>query len=140
VQLITANNQIRASIALWVCLLPFCGPAAAGGLVVITDPAVTLSPNDVRDVYLGEKLMAGSVTLVPVDNLSAQPMFLSKVIKLDAIKYATAWTKRSFRDGRNLPTVRATDSEVIDFVKRTPGGIGYVTSAPAAGVTVVKLQ
>jgi len=124
--------------AMAIALAVFCGAAAADGPVIITNPALTLSVDDVRDVYLGEKQMAGNVKVMPVENASAQAGFLSQVIKLDAAKYATAWTKKSFRDGLTPPPVKTTDAEVIDFVKRTPGGVGYVGSAPGAGVNVVK--
>ena len=121
------------------CLALLCASASAAGLVVITNPAVRLSDDDVRDVYLGEKQVAGSVKLVPVDNASAQAAFLAQVIKLDAGKYATAWTKKSFRDGLNPPAVKSSDAEVTDFVKRTPGAVGYVAAAPAGGgVNIVK--
>jgi len=124
--------------AVAIGLTVLCGTAAAEGPVMITNPAITLSADDVRDVYLGEKQMAGSVKLTPVENGSAQAAFLADVMKLDAAKYATNWTKKSFRDGLTPPPAKATDAEVIDFVKRTPGGVGYVNSAPAAGVNVVK--
>jgi len=124
--------------AVAVCLTVLCGTALAEGPVMITNPAITLSADDVHDVYLGEKQMAGTVKLMPVENGAAQAAFLAQVLKLDAAKYATNWTKKSFRDGLTPPPVKATDAEVIDFVKRTPGGVGYVSSAPAGGVNVVK--
>lgn len=126
----------RAAVA--ACVFFAAAGAAAEGPVVITHPAVTLAADDVRDVFLGEKQVAGSVKLVPVDNAAAQPAFLAQVMKLDAAKYATTWTKKSFRDGLNPPAVKATDVEVIDFVKRTPGAVGYVSAAPAAGVNIVR--
>ena len=131
--------RIRASFLLIAGLAFLGGPAAAGGIVVITNPAVTLSPDDVRDVFLGEKQLVGGIKLVPVDNTSAQAGFLSKVVRLDAAKYTTAWTKKSFRDGLNPPAVKATDAEVLEFVKRVPGAVGYVTTAPSDGVNVVRL-
>lgn len=134
------NHRMRASLVLAVLLAALCGPAAADGLVVVTNPAVTLSPDDVRDVFLGEKQIAGSTALIPVDNASAQAGFLSQVIKLDATKYAATWTKKSFRDGVNPPAVKATDADVLEFVKRTPGGVGYVTAPPPGGVNVVKVH
>ncbi|HUL66182.1 MAG TPA: hypothetical protein VLW55_16375 [Burkholderiaceae bacterium] len=124
--------------AVAIGLTVLCGTAAAEGPVMITNPAITLSADDVRDVYLGEKQMAGNVKLMPVENASAQAAFLAQMMKLDASKYATAWTKKSFRDGLTPPPVKSTDAEVIEFVKRTPGGVGYVGSAPAGGVNVVK--
>jgi len=36
--------------------------------------------------------------------------------------------------------VKATDAKVIEFVKRTPGGVGYVAAAPGSGVNVVSLK
>ena len=125
-------------LALVFSLCVLSASAAADGVVVITHPAVTLSADDVRDVFLGEKQIAGGVKLVPVDNAATQAAFLAQVIKLDAAKYATSWTKKSFRDGLNPPAVKATDAEVTDFVKRTPGAVGYVNAAPGAGVNVVK--
>jgi len=114
------------------------GASGAEAPVVITHPGVSLTADDVRDVFLGEKQVAGGVKLVPVDNAAEQGAFLAQVIKLDATKYATAWTKKSFRDGLNPPAVKSSDAEVIDFVKRTPGAVSYVGGAPGGGVNIVK--
>ena len=90
-----------------------------------------------RDVFLGDKQVAGGTKVVPMDNASAQKDFLEKVLKIDGPKYGNIWTKKGFRDGLNPPAVKSSDAEVISAVKATPGGVGYVTSAPA-GVKVVK--
>jgi hypothetical protein len=114
-------------------------PTRAEGPIVITHPGVSISADDVRDVFLGEKQIAGNVKLVPIDNAAMQSTFLARVIKLDPAKYATAWTKKSFRDGLNPPAVKSSDAEVTDFVKRTPGAVGYVGAAfDGAGVKIVK--
>jgi len=113
--------------------------AHADGPVIITHPGIALSADDVRDVFLGEKQVTGSVKLVPVDNAAMQPAFLGQVMKLDATRYATVWTKKSFRDGVIPPAVKSSDAEVADFVKRTPGAVGYVGAAPSGGgVNIVK--
>ena len=114
----------------------FAGSATAGDIYVVCSAGVTLQPGEVRDVFLGEKGFAGSTKLTPADNSAAQAAFLEKVLKLDAVKYAGIWTKKSFRDGANPPPVKSSDAEAIAFVKATPGGCSYVTSEPA-GVTVV---
>lgn len=121
----------RLALAAVVALLG--APAHADGPTIITHPALNLSADDVRDVFLGERQVLGSVKLVPVDNAATQAAFLAQVMKLDAAKYATAWTKKSFRDGVNPPAVKSSDSEVADFVRRTPGAVGYVAAAPAGG-------
>ena len=111
-------------------------PAFAGDVVVICNLDVKLAPTDVKDVFIGEKVFAGTVRLVPADNTALQAGFLDKVMKLDAGKYTSIWTKKSFRDGANPPPVKANDSEVIAFVKATVGACGYVASEPA-GVAVI---
>jgi hypothetical protein len=111
--------------------------AAASDLYVVCNAGINLQAADIRDVFIGEKSFAGAARLAPADNSSAQAVFLEKVMKLDARKYATLWTKKSFRDGTNPPPVRATDAEAIAYVLQTPGGCSYVLRVPTAGVTVV---
>jgi hypothetical protein len=88
-------------------------------------------------VFLGEKQFAGSVKLLPVDNSSAQQDFLAKLLKMEGTKYTTTWTKKSFRDGATPPSTKSGDTEVIEYLKHTPGGCGYLSSAPPAGLTLI---
>jgi ABC-type phosphate transport system substrate-binding protein len=111
--------------------------ANAAGVVVIANPNVSVSADDVRDIFLGEKQFAGDVKLVVIDNAAMQNTFLSQIMQMDVNKYNGIWTKKSFRDGLTPPAVKSGDAEVSEFIKRTPGSIGYVSSAPA-GVKVIK--
>ena len=111
------------------------GDAWAGE--VIANVAVTLSADEVRDVFLGEKQFAGRLRLVPVDNSSLQGEFLARVLQSDERKYAARWQRKTFRDGLVAPSVNGSDAEVIAFVKSTPGAVGYVNVAPA-GVKVLE--
>ena len=111
--------------------------ANAADLVVITNPDISIASTDIKDVFLGEKQFAGSTKLVVVDNASAQGSFLSKFMNMDAAKYNGIWTKKSFRDGLTAPAVKSGDAEVIEYIKRTPGGIGYVSTKPS-GVKIIQ--
>lgn len=111
-------------------------PAHAGDVYVIANPGLSIAVGDVRDIFTGEKQVAGSVKLSPVDNGAVQADFVAKVIKVDVAKYNTIWTKKSFRDGVAVPPVKGSDAEVAAFVKSNPGGVGYVGHAPD-GVKVV---
>ncbi len=113
-------------------------PAQAGDvLYVICNPAVHVSQEDLRDVFLGEKQFAGSVRLAPADNRAAQGAFLARVLKMALAKYSTTWTKKSFRDGVNPPPVKGSDAEALEYVRREAGACSYVTTAPGSGVQVV---
>ena len=121
-----------------ICVLLLLSFSAfAGDVYVIANADVTLSQGEVKDVFLGEKQTAGSTKLSPVDNKAAQSDFLSKVVAVDKTKYDAIWAKKSFQDGLNAPKVKGSDADVIDFVKSTPGGIGYV-SAPGASKVIGK--
>ena len=126
-------------LVLWAVVLGGALPAApalAGDIYVIAN-VQGLTLDDVRDIYTGERQLAGSVKLVPLDNAALQAEFLQKVLRMDGAKYGTLWTKKSFRDGLNAPAVKGSDLEIISFVKKTPGAIGYVAVAPV-GMTVVQ--
>jgi hypothetical protein len=106
---------------------------------VIANASVDLSADEIRDVFLGEKLMVNGVKLVPIDNSAAQTEFFDKVMLLNAAKYSSIWTKKGFRDGLNPPDVKAGDNDVILYVRKTPGAVGYVSALPAAtGCKLVK--
>lgn len=111
--------------------------AMAADLYVVCNANVTLQPSDVRDVFIGEKSFAGSAHLAPADNLAAQGAFLERVVKVSANRYASLWTKKSFRDGANPPPVKASDAETIAYVRQTPGACSYVQTAPPPGVNTV---
>jgi len=123
------------SAVLLALLLPQL--AFAADVVVISHPGTVISSSDVKDVFLGDKQFAGATKLVPVDNASLQDSFLSKYLDMPKSKYTGVWTKKSFRDGLNPPAMKSGDAEVVDFVKRTPGAVGYVSATPP-GVNVAR--
>ena len=132
----------RAVRVLSLCLaMLLAGGAAAqaDAQTLITNAGVTIAPADVRVIYIGEKQFVGAVRLVPVDNTSAQEKFLGNFVKVDSGKYNSIWAKKSFREGVNPPPAKASDGEVVDFVRRTPGAVGYISDASkAVGVNVLK--
>ena len=134
-----AGRRPRSALLIAVALAcsAFSPHASAGDVYVVCSAGVTLTMAEMRDVFLGEKQFAGSVKLVPVDNSAAQADFLDKIIKMDATKYTTAWTKKSFRDGSTPPPVKSSDGEVVEFLKHTPGACGYLGAAPPAGLTAI---
>jgi ABC-type phosphate transport system substrate-binding protein len=130
-------KRILAGLGVALASLVASPAAFAVDVYVIANSALTLTADEVKDVFLGEKQVAGGTKVVPVDNSALQKDFLEKVVKLDAAKYGAVWTKKGFRDGLTAPAVKNSDAEVIAAVKANPGGVGYVSSA-AAGVKVIQ--
>src|SRR5206468_12998356 len=106
-------------------------------LYITVGQGVTLTGTEVKEVYLGDKVSSGSVRLVPVDNAAASEAFLSKVMGITPRNYESVWTKKAFRDALNPPNLLSTDAQVLEFVKRTIGAVGYV-STPPSGVTIIQ--
>ena len=128
--------KLLGRVAFAAALLLASAVARAGE--VIAHPSVDLSPDEVRDVFLGEKQLAGHLTLVPVDNNAIQTEFLAKVLQTDARKYAARWTKKSFREGLSAPAIKGSDAEVISFVRSTPGAIGYISGTTPNGLRLLE--
>lgn len=129
------NRIVAGSLVL--ALGALATPIMAADVYVIAHSALTLAEDEVRDVFIGDKQIAGGTKVVPMDNASLQKDFVEKVLKIDGPKYSSIWTKKGFRDGINPPSVKSGDAEVIAAVKATPGAVGYVSSAPA-GVKLIK--
>lgn len=131
----TSMNYIKAIAGLIAILAVTPSYALAEGYVV-AHSSVRLGASDIKEVFVGNMQFAGSIKLVPVDNGAVQGDFLSKMLKMDPDRYANTWAKKSFREGLTPPPIKSGDAEVLDFVKRTPGAIGYV-SRQAAGANVI---
>jgi hypothetical protein len=113
-------------------------PAHGGDIYVVTRPDLNLTPGDIREIYLGDKEFSGSQRIIPIDNQAAQAEFAAKVLTMNINRYNSLWTKKAFRDALNPPAVKATDIEVLEYVKRTHGAVGYMSSAPLdKGVVIV---
>jgi ABC-type phosphate transport system substrate-binding protein len=129
----TMNHTHHLLAAIGVSLLALNAQAGE----IIAHPSVNLTADEVKEVFLGDKQLAGSVKLVPVENASQQADFLAKVLQSDPAKHTARWTKKAFREGLTAPATKGSDAEVIAFVKNTPGAVGYV-SGGSSGVKVLE--
>jgi len=126
--------KLAAALA---CVVVQCGHGAAHAGEVIAHPSVKLGAADIRDVYLGEKQLEGSLRLVPVDNAAAQEEFLASILQTNQRNYQARWVRKTFREGLHAPPVKDSDAEVRSFVRSTPGAIGYVSGSGGVGVVVL---
>lgn len=133
----TATRVLYGVVATTALLCAFPSLALAD-IYVIVNSGLILTTDDIKGIYTGDKLLAGATKIKPLDNSAAKNEFLSKVLQLDAVRYDALWTKKSFRDGISPPSLKANDEEVVAAVKSTAGAIGYISSTPPVGVTVLK--
>ena len=128
---------MRACSAVLLFLWASSAAIAAGDVVVISNSKLAVEADEIRDIFLGEKQFAGRTKLVVIDNAAVQGNFLPKVMHMNAAKYNSIWTKKSFRDGLSPPEVKSGDAEVIEYIKMTEGAIGYISTTPPPGVNIL---
>jgi len=129
--------RLFAAAALCLLLVGVSRPSTAEPLYVVCNSAVSLTPRELRDVFLGEKQFAGTVRLKPADNVAAQEAFLAKVLMMELAKYTTTWIKKSFRDGINPLPSKAGNAAALEYVRKEPGACSYVSAPPGSGVVIV---
>lgn len=120
--------------ALSIALL---APGGASAGEVVGHSTVSLSGDEIRAVFLGEKQFAGNLKLVPVDNAAVHTDFLSRVLQTGAQQYSARRTKKIFCEGLAAPGRKGSDAEGVEFVRTTPGAVEYV-SWPWPGVKVLE--
>jgi ABC-type phosphate transport system substrate-binding protein len=125
---------LAVSVAAGVRPLP-----AADAFVVIVHPSVAgtqVRRGDLAGLFLMKVTRWGDRSLAqPVDQSGASPVrkaFSEAVLGMPVATVLQYWQKQMF-DTRALrpPVVKPSDAEVIEFVSRTTGAVGYVSSGAA---------
>ncbi len=138
------NIIVGATLAL--CCI--AAPASAQDFKVIVNSAnatTDLSAAVASKIFLKEaaKFPNGSAA-TPVDQGKASPVraaFSKAVIGRPVAAVETYWQQQIFSGKEVPPASKASDDEVIAFVKANPGAIGYVSAgASTAGVKVIDVK
>lgn len=142
---------MRARLLSLLLLAAPASPALAEGtgfqvVVNASNPAQSATRRQVSDYFLKKVTRWPDGTTVepvePPERSMTRAYFLSDVMNgRSPLALKTFWQKRVF-SGRDTPPVeKASDEEVVAFVKANPGAIGYVSlTSSAAGVKVLELK
>ena len=100
---------------------------------------------DVTNIFLKKTArFPGGTAAVPVDQAKGSAVrgaFSKSVLGRPAGAVEAYWQQQIFAGGELPPSTKASDDDVVAFVKATPGAIGYVSSgASVAGVKVVTVK
>ena len=122
-----------------VVLLTAAGfsPAMAytGDVVVICNASVnvdSLSRRDIKNIFLGKNTRwedgqkISFVTLACGDEHDA---FLKHYVGKTSSQFNNFWKKKAFTGKGKIPQSFTAPEELIDYVMKTPGAIGYVPSS-----------
>lgn len=114
-------------------------------IVNAANPISEMSTGDAAGVFLKKVgKFPGGAPSTPVDqakNSAIRGAFARAILGRPASAVDSYWQQQIFAGGELPPAAKASDDEVIAFVKATPGGIGYVSAgASLAGVKAVTIK
>lgn len=105
----------------------------------------SISAKDASDYFLKKKSKWSDGTAVKPIDLSANSKVREEFSKSIHGKNTSAvrsyWQQAIFSGTASAPPEKDSDSEIVDYVKRTPGAIGYVSaSADTDGVKLLSIK
>ncbi len=91
----------------------------------------SITAGEAKKIWLGKSKSLGGTKLktadLPVGNVS-RDHFYSTVVKKSGKKLKAYWAKIVFSGKGTPPKLLESDADVIAWVAKTPGGLGYVNS------------
>lgn len=113
--------------------------AQSGTIYVIANmnvPDNALTRNDIQDIYLGKKDKWSDSQKINVTDLNSEQChkeFVQHYVKKTDIQFQNYWKRQIFIGQGQPPRGFSSDADLIDFVSRTSGAIGYSCTKPDAG-------
>lgn len=127
-------------------LLAVAGPAAAGPILVANSgvAADQVAPPQVQKIFLGKTAQWEDGTRIVLAVLKSGPVtdaFMKNYVKKSPKQFSTFWKKAVFSGTGEMPAMFDTEAELVAFVAKTPGAVGFVDDAsPHDGVKVLAVQ
>lgn len=136
------SRSILAALALALSALAACG---ADPVFITNETApATVTKDDVKNILLGTKTKWDSGTLIKVAVLAEGAIYdtvIQQYAERTPDQFERFWKKQVFTGKGIAPESFKTDAEVLAYVAKTPGAIGFIGSdTAAAGVKIVKVE
>ena len=128
-------------------LLLTCSLAHAADYKVIANPAVAaseISGDDLKSIFLQTKTSlpgSGHVEPVLAKEGGTHEAFLKECLSKSDTALSTYYRSLVFTGKAVMPKSFASDAEIVGYVGKTKGAVGYISaSAPAAGVKILSVK
>jgi ABC-type phosphate transport system substrate-binding protein len=123
-----------------ILLTALIGGLAAAETVIVNaaNGATEISKDDLAAMFDGKKANwdnGSKVVIVTNDGAVLEP-FLKSVVGKTQSQFNAAWKKLVFTGKASAPVVAKSDADAVAEVAKSPGAIGVVSDATAAGAGV----
>jgi ABC-type phosphate transport system substrate-binding protein len=119
--------------------------ASAGEVVIVTNKGVpqgAVNAEAIKKIYSGYMFKwpdNQTIALAVMEKTEAHGDFLKSYVGKTESQFSTTWKKMVFSGQASYPKQFDSAQSLVDYVKKTPGAIGYVEKgANTDGVNVVK--
>jgi ABC-type phosphate transport system substrate-binding protein len=115
-------------------------------IIVNSSNSVTsLTKKEASDFFLKKKTKwSDGASVMPVDLTSGSKVrddFSQQIHGKGTSAIRSFWQQAAFSGTASAPPEKSNDTEIIDFVKKNPGAIGYVSSnSNTDGVKTISIQ
>lgn len=115
-------------------------------LAVVANPDTPpLDEEVLRKLYLGKIVEVGGKQIIPVNLARGSALrreFMEQVLVHDDDKFTAYWTVRRYIGKGSPPREFATVQDQIEFLRSTPGAVGYVEGGadPGLGLKTVLIK
>ena len=121
--------RITVLISLFAMTIGIAPTVSAEETVLVNGASAltTISDDDLKDYYLGKKAMwpdGSKVTVVVLKDGASHESLMKKLGKSTS-QFSTGWKKLVFTGKGSMPEQVGSEDELVAFVAKTPGSIGY---------------
>lgn len=130
-------------ILLTVMILPVFDAAPAHAIQIIVNKNLSetsLNADDVKNIYTGKKTRWSdndNIVVAVLTDKDIHEKFLNAFVGRSSNQFTTLWKQMMFTGKGKLPKKFDSVSDMVDFVSKTEGAIGYITDGGGDGVKVV---
>jgi len=134
------KRTVCLALVLFLCL---SASAIAGELVIVNSSVsvTALDPDALKNIYLGNKSQWSDGTrIIPVmlERGPAHESFIKNVVKKSLAQFSSYWQQAIFTGKGQPPQSFASEAELVSYVAKTKGAIGYIGPSTAhEGVKVI---
>ena len=122
---------VTAVLILWgVALAPAAVPSSSVLVIAHADTPV-LNEDVLQRIYLGKVVEIDGRPVIPVNLAKGNSLrrdFMARILAQDDDKYIAYWTVRRYIGKGSPPKEFATVEQQMEFIRATPGAVGYVDS------------
>lgn len=134
---------------LWIAAAALClalqSQAWAREIVVVAGPGFpveSLTREDVRDIFLGEKAILSGLRLRPMDLKDAGKVrlsFLKTFLKVSEDGYQAYWIRKVFQDGGTPPTALSSLEAAVQLLQADNAAVGFLWTEDAVKAASLRI-